>query len=156
VNSPAKLCCIVSQRWPQCDLDLATGRVLCQQAESLTEPSVATLRWCSGSSRNAVRISSGMCVQLPRNPQLVLDIAPRQLPDGMEHLQPLLTIPVFASPYGHYMNYLSGVGFAYVCASLSFVKTKKDACAGVIGRCRRSAKVLFSAQESRTVRLSCR
>jgi hypothetical protein len=30
--------------------------------------SVATLRWCSGSSRNAVRIPSGMSVHLRRNP----------------------------------------------------------------------------------------
>jgi hypothetical protein len=31
--------------------------------------SVATLRWCSGSPRNAVRIPSGIFVQLRRNPQ---------------------------------------------------------------------------------------
>ena len=31
--------------------------------------SVATLRWCSGSSRNAVRLPSGMSVQLRRNTQ---------------------------------------------------------------------------------------
>jgi hypothetical protein len=31
--------------------------------------SVATLRWCSGSSRNAVRLPFGMNVQLHRNPQ---------------------------------------------------------------------------------------
>src|SRR5580700_8522790 len=30
--------------------------------------SVATLRWCSGSSRNAVRLPFGMSVQLRRNP----------------------------------------------------------------------------------------
>ena len=33
------------------------------------EASVATLRWCSGSSRNAVRLPSGTSVQLRRNPQ---------------------------------------------------------------------------------------
>src|SRR5215469_12116491 len=32
--------------------------------------SVATLRWCSGSSRNAVRLPFGMSVQLRRNTQL--------------------------------------------------------------------------------------
>ena len=32
------------------------------------DASVATLRWCSGSSRNAVRTRSGICVQLHRNP----------------------------------------------------------------------------------------
>src|SRR5215831_17791737 len=32
------------------------------------DASVATLRWCSDSSRNAVRIPSGTCVQLRRNP----------------------------------------------------------------------------------------
>jgi len=31
--------------------------------------SVATLRWCSGSSRNAVRLPFGMSVRLRRNPQ---------------------------------------------------------------------------------------
>src|SRR5579862_4242472 len=30
--------------------------------------SVATLRWCSGSSRNAVRLTFGLSVQLHRNP----------------------------------------------------------------------------------------
>ena len=34
--------------------------------------SVATLRWCSGSSRNAVRIDPGFSVRLRRNPQLEL------------------------------------------------------------------------------------
>ena len=33
------------------------------------DASVATLRWCSGSSRNAVRIPSGLSVQFRRNPQ---------------------------------------------------------------------------------------
>jgi len=33
------------------------------------EASVATLRWCSGSSRNAVRLPFGTGVQLRRNPQ---------------------------------------------------------------------------------------
>jgi hypothetical protein len=33
------------------------------------DASVATLRWCSGSSRNAVRLPFGMSVQLRRNPQ---------------------------------------------------------------------------------------
>src|SRR5277367_5638064 len=34
------------------------------------EASVATLRWCSGSSRNAVRLPFGKSVQLDRNPQI--------------------------------------------------------------------------------------
>ena len=34
------------------------------------EASVATLRWCSGSSRNAVRFPFGLSVQLHRNPQV--------------------------------------------------------------------------------------
>ena len=34
------------------------------------EASVATLRWCSGSSRNTVRLPFGMSVQLHRNPHL--------------------------------------------------------------------------------------
>ena len=33
------------------------------------DASVATLRWCSGSSRNAVRIHPGFSVRLRRNPQ---------------------------------------------------------------------------------------
>src|SRR5712664_711110 len=36
------------------------------------EASVATLRWCSGSSRNAVRLPSGTSVQLHRNPHTAL------------------------------------------------------------------------------------
>src|ERR1051325_5619241 len=39
---------------------------------SSPDASVATLRWCSGSSRNAVRLPSGKSVQLYRNPQQVL------------------------------------------------------------------------------------
>jgi hypothetical protein len=35
------------------------------------EASVATLRWCSGSSRNAVRLPFGTGVQLRRNPHFV-------------------------------------------------------------------------------------
>ena len=35
------------------------------------EASVATLRWCSESSRNAVRLPFGMSVQLHRNPHLI-------------------------------------------------------------------------------------
>ncbi len=37
------------------------------------EASVATLRWCSGSSRNAVRLPFGTSVQLHRNPQQFID-----------------------------------------------------------------------------------
>ena len=40
------------------------------------EASVATLRWCSGSSRNAVRLPSGTSVQLHRNPQKLRFLRP--------------------------------------------------------------------------------
>jgi len=40
------------------------------------EASVATLRWCSGSFRSAVRLPSGTSVQLHRNPQKLRFVRP--------------------------------------------------------------------------------
>jgi hypothetical protein len=51
---------------------LRSGQVSLDEAEHFLhnrDASVATLRWCSGSSRNAVRLPFGMSVQLHRNPQ---------------------------------------------------------------------------------------
>jgi hypothetical protein len=53
-------------------LRYASDRFFLDEAEHFLhnrDASVATLRWCSGSSRDAVRIPSGMSVQLRRNPQ---------------------------------------------------------------------------------------
>jgi hypothetical protein len=50
---------------------LRSGRVSLDEGEHFLhnrDASVATLRWCSGSSRNAVRIPSGISVQFRRNP----------------------------------------------------------------------------------------
>jgi hypothetical protein len=44
---------------------------------TIGDASVATLRWCSGSSRNAVRIHSGFSVRLRRNPPGVSVGCPR-------------------------------------------------------------------------------
>src|SRR6202044_436161 len=52
---------------------LRFGQVSLDEAEHFLhnrDASVATLRWCSGSSRNAVRIHPGFSVRLRRNPQL--------------------------------------------------------------------------------------
>ena len=51
---------------------LRSGQVSLDEAEHFLhnrDASVATLRWCSGSSRNVVRLPSGICVQLRRNLQ---------------------------------------------------------------------------------------
>lgn len=51
---------------------LRSGQVSLDEAEHFLHnrgASVATLRWCSGSSRNAVRIHPGFRVRLRRNPQ---------------------------------------------------------------------------------------
>jgi hypothetical protein len=51
---------------------LRSGQVFLDEAEHFLHnrvASVARLRWCSGSSRNAVRLPSGTSVQLHRNPQ---------------------------------------------------------------------------------------
>src|ERR1035437_8135839 len=51
---------------------LCSGQISLDEAEHLLHnrvASVATLRWCSGSSRNSVRIPSEICVQPRRNPQ---------------------------------------------------------------------------------------
>jgi hypothetical protein len=53
-------------------LRCATDRFFLDEAEHFLQnrnASVATLRWCSGSSRNAVRLSFGISVRLRRNPQ---------------------------------------------------------------------------------------
>src|SRR5215813_3507743 len=52
---------------------LRFGQVSLDEAEHFPHnrvASLATLRWCSGSSRNAVRLSFGRSVQLHRNPHL--------------------------------------------------------------------------------------
>jgi hypothetical protein len=52
---------------------LRFGQVSLDEAEHFLhnrDASVATLRWCSGSSRNAVRIHPGFSVRLHRNPHL--------------------------------------------------------------------------------------
>ena len=51
---------------------LRSGQVFLDEAEHFLHnrgASVATLRWCSGSSRNAVRNHPGFSVRLRRNPQ---------------------------------------------------------------------------------------
>ena len=58
---------------------LRFGQVSLDEAEHFLhnrDASVATLRWCSGSSRNAVRLPSGTSVQLHRNPQKLRFLRP--------------------------------------------------------------------------------
>src|SRR5579862_945582 len=57
--------------------------------------SVATLRWCSRSSRNAVRLPSGTSVQLRRNPHMTFPTTP--MPGVGEIL--LVTAIVLVSAY---------------------------------------------------------
>src|SRR5215510_3975665 len=61
--------------WPPTSASLWTQSISVDEAEHLPHnqlASVATLRGCSGSSRNAVRHPSRTGVQLRRNPQLPL------------------------------------------------------------------------------------
>jgi hypothetical protein len=55
---------------------LRSGQVFLDEGEHFLHnrvASVATLRWCSGSSRNAVRLRFGESVQLRRNPHSFSD-----------------------------------------------------------------------------------
>jgi len=58
---------------------LRSGQVSLDEAEHFLhnrDASVATLRWCSGPSRNAVRIPSGISVRLRRNPHIARQSQP--------------------------------------------------------------------------------
>src|SRR5215472_2484523 len=82
ISAPGSLCAEVGQGLPPFPTPLcplaASGLRFAPDGFLLTKPntlphnrvaSVATLRWCSGSSRNAVRLPFGISVQLRRNPQ---------------------------------------------------------------------------------------
>src|SRR5215469_13313339 len=81
ISAPGSLCAEVGQGLPPFPTPLcplaASGLRFAPDGFLLTKPntlphnrvaSVATLRWCSGSSRNAVRLPFGISVQLRRNP----------------------------------------------------------------------------------------
>src|SRR5215469_12055460 len=82
ISAPGSLCAEVGQGLPPFPTPLcplaASGLRFAPDGFLLTKPntlphnrvaSVATLRWCSGSSWNAVRLPFGISVQLRRNPQ---------------------------------------------------------------------------------------